>query len=180
MSVLSGEEQGNEGMKVIVTGAGPGASDLYTDRMKEAVLSADLVLTAERLAEPLRQLIAGREQIQNQAVSASGAAWENGVLADSLSRKREADSRMTEQAAADLEKVRIMGVTDTVAWLNSRAEEDMTVCVAASGDTGFYSIASTLKKRLHPNIPVSYTHLDVYKRQGCTCALAMKDWKCGF
>ena len=143
-------------MKVTVIGAGPGASDLYTDRMKEAVLSADLVLTAERLAEPLRQLIAGREQIQNQVVSASGAAWENRVLAGSLLQKREADPKMTEQAAADLEKVRIMGVTDTVAWLNERSEEGMTVCVAASGDTGFYSIASTLKKRLHPNIQTEF------------------------
>lgn len=143
-------------MKVIVTGAGPGALDLYTDRMKEAVLSADLILTAERLAEPLRQLITDRTQRQNQVVSASGTAGEKESFRGSLSQNYDADTQRTKLAKADLEKVRIMGVMDTVAWINSRREEDMTVCVAASGDTGFYSIASTLKKRLHPDIQTEF------------------------
>ena len=43
-------------MKVIVAGAGPGAADLYTDKMIQAVRSADLVLTAGRLYDSLSAL----------------------------------------------------------------------------------------------------------------------------
>lgn len=101
-------------MKVIAAGAGPGAAELYTERMKAVIQSADLVLTAERLAEPLGRI------------------------------------------AGSADKLQVMGVMDTVAYLNDRADADMTVCVAASGDTGFYSIASTLKKRLRPEIQLEF------------------------
>lgn len=98
-------------MKVIVAGAGPGAEDLYTKQMKEAVEKADLVLTARRLYEPLSALT---------------------------------------------DKVQVMGVSDTISYINSNIEEDMTVCVAASGDTGFYSIASTILKQVRPEALVEF------------------------
>ena len=84
-------------MKVIVVGAGPGALADFTGRATDAVKEADIVLTSDRLAQPLKQL--------------------NG-------------------------NVRILGVMDTAAFINDKAGEDMKICVCASGDTGFYSIAS--------------------------------------
>lgn len=98
-------------MKVIVAGAGPGAPELFTDQMKKTVRSADLVLTAERLFEPLVSLT---------------------------------------------DKVKIMGVLDTVSYINENRDKDETVCVAASGDTGFYSIASTISKRVDPQIEIQF------------------------
>ena len=43
-------------MQVIVAGAGPGAVEFYTEKMKTAVAAADVVITSERLAEPMREL----------------------------------------------------------------------------------------------------------------------------
>ena len=40
-------------MQVIVAGAGPGALAFYTEHTLAAIRSADLVLTAQRLAAPL-------------------------------------------------------------------------------------------------------------------------------
>ena len=98
-------------MKVIVAGAGPGAADLYTEKMIKAVKSADLVLTAERLYEPLLKLT---------------------------------------------DKVQVMGVMDTVSYINAHRNEPAAVCVAASGDTGFYSIASTIAKGIDASIEVEF------------------------
>ncbi len=98
-------------MKVIVAGAGPGATDLYTERMKKAVESADLVLTAKRLAEPLK----------------------------ALNRN-----------------VRILGVGETVSYINENSGKNETVCVVASGDTGFYSIAATIARQVNPQVEVSF------------------------
>ena len=44
------------------------------------------------------------------------------------------------------ENIEKMGVMDTVSYINANKDKDMKVAVAASGDTGFYSIASTIKK----------------------------------
>ncbi len=85
--------------------------DLYTERVRQAVGNADLVLTSQRLYEPLSEL--------------SG-------------------------------RVQVMGVMDTVSYINDHAGEDMTVCVAASGDTGFYSIASTIKSRVSAGVEVDF------------------------
>ncbi|MCI9475764.1 MAG: precorrin-6y C5,15-methyltransferase (decarboxylating) subunit CbiE [Emergencia sp.] len=98
-------------MKVIVAGAGPGAADLYTDKMIQAVRSADLVLTAGRLYDSLSALT---------------------------------------------DKVQVMGVMDTVSYINAHRKESMTICVAASGDTGFYSIASTIAKNVRPEIEMEF------------------------
>ncbi|WP_425757423.1 precorrin-6y C5,15-methyltransferase (decarboxylating) subunit CbiE [Ihubacter sp. rT4E-8] len=98
-------------MQVIVAGAGPGALAFYTEHTLAAIRSADLVLTAQRLAAPL-SAIAGN--------------------------------------------VKVMGVMDTIAYLNEHAEKEEKVCVVASGDTGFYSIARTIADRVDPNISVSF------------------------
>lgn len=98
-------------MRVIVAGAGPGAEELYTGKMKAAVSSADVVITSERLAEPMKKI--------------------NG-------------------------NVRVMGITDTLAFIRENAESEKTVCVAASGDTGFYSIASTIDKNKPEGVDVEF------------------------
>ncbi len=98
-------------MKVIVAGAGPGAASTYTVQALECIRDSDVVLTAARLAEPLKAL---------------------------------------------RPDVKVLGVMDTVAYINSHAKEDMTVCVAASGDTGFYSIASTIAKRIDESAELEF------------------------
>ena len=98
-------------MKVITVGAGPGALSDYTVRAIDAVKGADLVLTSDRLAEPVRQL--------NQ-------------------------------------KVKMLGVTDTVRFINEHADQEITVCVCASGDTGFYSIASTIARQIDASIDLEF------------------------
>lgn len=54
------------------------------------------------------------------------------------------------------EDVRVLGVMDTAAFINENADKEMTVCVAASGDTGFYSIATTIAKRIDPAIDLEF------------------------
>lgn len=98
-------------MKVIVAGAGPGAPELYTEQMKKAVQTADLVLTAERLFASISALT---------------------------------------------DKVRIMGVSDTISYINENRDKDETVCVAASGDTGFYSIAATIAGKADPKVETEF------------------------
>lgn len=98
-------------MKVIVAGAGPGAASNYTGQALDCIRSADVVLTAARLAESLKAL---------------------------------------------RPDVRVLGVMDTVAFLNENIDQPMTVCVAASGDTGFYSIASTIAKGVDPRAEVEF------------------------
>ncbi len=98
-------------MKVIVAGAGPGALELYTEQMKKAVQTADLVLTAERLFASISALT---------------------------------------------DKVRIMGVSDTISYINENRDKDETVCVAASGDTGFYSIAATIAGKADPMVETEF------------------------
>lgn len=98
-------------MKVIAAGGGPGALEFYTGAVLEAVKNADVVLTAQRLSEPLVALN---------------------------------------------KNVQVMGITETVNFLNEHASASMNVCVIASGDTGFYSIASTLSKRLAPEIHLEF------------------------
>lgn len=98
-------------MKVIVVGAGPGAADLYTERTKNAIAYADVVLTSARLTDGIHQL--------NQ-------------------------------------HVQVRGVMETVEFINSNKAKDMLVCVIASGDTGFYSIASTIRKRIDDDIELEF------------------------
>lgn len=54
------------------------------------------------------------------------------------------------------DNVKILGVMDTVDYINNNKDRDMTVAVAASGDTGFYSIASTIKRRADEGIEISF------------------------
>lgn len=98
-------------MKVIVAGAGPGATSNYTGQALECISSADVVLTAARLAESLKDL---------------------------------------------RPDVRVLGVLDTVDFINAHKDEDMVVCVVASGDTGFYSIASTIARRSDRSVQLEF------------------------
>lgn len=98
-------------MKVIVAGAGPGSLSDLTGRALDAIGSADIVLTSDRLAQPLKQLN---------------------------------------------ENVLVLGVMDTVRYINDRADTDLSICVCASGDTGFYSIASTIAGKINPAIDLQF------------------------
>lgn len=98
-------------MKVIVAGAGPGSLSDLTGRALDAIGSADIVLTSDRLAQPLKQLN---------------------------------------------KNVLVLGVMDTARYINERSDTDLSICVCASGDTGFYSIASTIARRIDPAIDLTF------------------------
>lgn len=50
----------------------------------------------------------------------------------------------------------ILGVMDTLAYIKENHSKDITVCVVASGDTGFYSIASTVRRNAPEDVPVEF------------------------
>ncbi len=54
------------------------------------------------------------------------------------------------------DNVQTMGVTETVEYIKEKASAEGTVLVAASGDTGFYSIASTISKRVDVPVEIQY------------------------
>lgn len=58
-----------------------------------------------------------------------------------------------ERFAASVEaaggKPQVMTVKEIIDFLAERSAQDITICVAASGDTGFYSIAAGLERSLH-------------------------------
>lgn len=64
-------------------------------------------------------------------------------------------ARLEEVLSGLSEHVKVLGVMDTVAYINDNRKKDETVCVAASGDTGFYSIAATISGRVDASVPVS-------------------------
>lgn len=47
-------------------------------------------------------------------------------------------------------------VTDTLEYINANGEKDEKIIVAASGDVGFYSIASTLRKYVTNGVKIEY------------------------
>jgi precorrin-6Y C5,15-methyltransferase (decarboxylating) len=98
-------------MRVIVAGAGPGAEEFYTGKMKAQAAAADVILTSERLAGPMKELNSN---------------------------------------------VVVAGVMETVDYIRRNAASEETVCVAASGDTGFYSIASTIRKNLPEGVEAEF------------------------
>ena len=51
---------------------------------------------------------------------------------------------------------RILSVTDTIAYINDHRGRDESVCVLASGDTGFYSIAQTIRRRAPEGVSVEF------------------------
>lgn len=88
-----------------------------------------------------------------------------GALSDYTGRAvnavREADivltsDRLSESLKELNQDVRVLGVMDTVHFINEHANQDLTVCVLASGDTGFYSIASTIAKRIDPAVELEF------------------------
>lgn len=54
------------------------------------------------------------------------------------------------------ENTQFMGIMDTVEYINKNKDVDGIVCIAASGDTGFYSIASTIAKKIDPEIEYEF------------------------
>lgn len=54
------------------------------------------------------------------------------------------------------DNVKYLGVMDTVEYINSNQEKDEKVVVAASGDTGFYSIATTIRKYVDSTVEVEF------------------------
>lgn len=94
-------------------------------------------------------------------VAGAGPGAITSYTAQALDCVRNADvvlaaARLAEPLKALRPDVKVLGVMDTVDFVNERRDQDLTVCVAASGDTGFYSIASTLKKRLDPSVQLEF------------------------
>ena len=62
--------------------------------------------------------------------------------------------------ANDLEKLRpgvkYMSVTDTLKYIDEHIDDDLNLCVCASGDTGFYSIAKTVAGRVKNRAEVEF------------------------
>lgn len=61
-----------------------------------------------------------------------------------------------------------MSVTDTLSYIEEHAEEDVSLCICASGDTGFYSIARIIKNRAPERTEVRF--LPGIGSLSCFCA----------
>lgn len=53
--------------------------------------------------------------------------------------------------------VKTAGVSETLNYIESKIDDDIRVCVVASGDTGFYSIASTINRKFCERADIKYT-----------------------
>lgn len=83
------------------------------------------------------------------------------MTGQAVSAIREADLVLTSERLAESLKelnpnVQVMGVMDTVRFINAHSRDEMTVCAAASGDTGFYSIASTIARNADPEVELDF------------------------
>ncbi len=60
----------------------------------------------------------------------------------------------------DLEKLRpgveYMSVSDTLKYIDEHIDENVNLCICASGDTGFYSIAKTVAERVRSETEVEF------------------------
>lgn len=89
----------------------------------------------------------------NVIVAGMGPGKPELFTAEAESAVRGADVVLTSRRLAEVlrplnARVEVMGVLETVDFIRRHKDEPLTVCAAASGDTGFYSIASTLEKRI--------------------------------
>lgn len=58
-------------------------------------------------------------------------------------------TRLSDEIASLNDNIKVMGIGDTIEFLKRHSSErDMNIAVLASGDVGFYSIATTIRKRL--------------------------------
>ncbi len=83
------------------------------------------------------------------------------LTAEAEKAVREADivltsARLEEQLRTLNSRVEVMGVSETIAYIREHKDENMTVCAAASGDTGFYSIAGTISRQLSGEVDVEF------------------------
>ncbi len=67
---------------------------------------------------------------------------------------RLASSLCTIEGAKD--KIREFKVMQTVEYIKEHSEDDLLVCVAATGDTGFYSIASTIYRHVSGMVEIRF------------------------
>lgn len=65
-------------------------------------------------------------------------------------------TRLSDEIASLNDNIKVMGVSDTIDFLKENAaNENMNAAVLASGDVGFYSIATTIRKRLSECVKIS-------------------------
>lgn len=75
---------------------------------------------------------------------------------------READIVLTSSKRIEEEmrkystSVKKLSITDTVDYIQEHAGEDLKVCIAASGDTGFYSVAGTVANNAPPGTEIEF------------------------
>lgn len=87
--------------------------------------------------------------------------------------------RLTEGLEKFQKKVKVLGIMDTIEYIKSKKEENITVCVLASGDVGFYSIATTLRNHLKDeNIEIKYINgLSSFQIMSSKIGIAYEDLK---
>lgn len=97
----------------------------------------------------------------NVIVAGMGPGKPELFTAEAESTVRGADVVLTSRRLAEVlrplnARVEVMGVLETVDFIRRHKDEPLTVCAAASGDTGFYSIASTLEKRIGDQVELNF------------------------
>lgn len=94
-------------------------------------------------------------------IAGAGVGSEKMFTGDFIEVLKGADLVLTSERLLDSlskinENVEVMGVLDTVKYINERADQNLNVVVAASGDTGFYSIAKTVSRMVDSKIEIEY------------------------
>lgn len=94
-------------------------------------------------------------------VAGAGVGSYNNFTKEFITSVKEAEVVLTSERLVDeLKKINentvSMGVLDTVKYINENKNKDVKVLVAATGDTGFYSISKTISSRVSEEVEVSY------------------------
>lgn len=75
--------------------------------------------------------------------------------------------------------IKTMGIMDTIEYLKENSNEpDLNVAVLASGDVGFYSIATTLRKHLDDDLEIELiTGISSFQYFAAKLKMGYEDWK---
>ncbi len=92
-------------------------------------------------------------------------------------------TRLSDEVASLNDNIKVMGIADTVDFLKENSSvQGRTVAVLASGDVGFYSIATTIRKRLSnfgeavPDIEL-VPGLSSFQVFAAKLSMGYEDWK---
>ncbi|XVG95121.1 precorrin-6y C5,15-methyltransferase (decarboxylating) subunit CbiE [Eubacteriales bacterium KG127] len=90
--------------------------------------------------------------------------------------------RLNEELSALNKNIKVMGILDTISYIREQNSSDATkplkVVVLASGDVGFYSIASTLRRELGMEFNIELCPgLSSFQVLAAKLSMAYQDWK---